>query len=198
MVRDKRNAGKVDYYTTQQIHDTVRLRPNGDADVTLEVLLVNSTPAGLPDPIVGSWVPYGLNVEMVNLYVPQRARFESIEPAEPIHFKTRPRGFRQHVEGGRARVFTDIVETWPGHPVDLRIHYVVPGAAQRTPNGFRYDLTLQHQPLAQPGSITVEVDLPPGSTVSSADPGWSVNADAAVFGATLDRDYTTGLTYSLP
>jgi hypothetical protein len=198
LVREKRNAGKVDYYTSEQIAYRVKLLRSGDADVTFGVLLDNSTPAGLPNPIVGSWVPYGLNVQMLNLYVPERARFVSVDPATPIDFRTRPRSFRQHIESGRFRVFTKIVQTSPGQPSFLQIRYVLPDVVMRTAQGLVYQLTMQAQPLVRPGNITVTLELPRGAEVTAADPGWRVKGRVATLGYLLTREITTSLTYSLP
>jgi hypothetical protein len=195
-VDEKRNVNKVDYFTHQSIHYTLRILPSGDADATATVNLSNTTPPDEPVWVVGNWTPYALNVAMLNLYVPERASFLGVTPSGPIRFKTRPRGFRQHIESGRFRVFTKTTESWPGHPGVVTFHYRIPDVVQAIGAERVYRLIVQHQPLAQPADLTVTVVLPSGSVVQRTDPGWSVQGTVATFNGLLTRDLITSLAYS--
>ncbi len=87
------------------------------------------------------------------------------------------------------------MEAWPSHPTHITFHYSLPHVVHATPDGEVYRLTIQHQPLANPADITVNVQLPDGVTVVASDPGWKVANGLATFHAVLSRDVTTTLTY---
>ncbi|MDP9343424.1 MAG: DUF4012 domain-containing protein [Actinomycetota bacterium] len=195
LVDEKRLSNKVDFYTRQSIRYTIKLDPAGTGEASARVRLTNDTPPGEPSYITGLWKPYGLNVAMLNLYVPAGAADASVEPDVPVKFKTRPKAFLTHTESQSWLVLTKTVEAWPDNPADVTFHYSLPHVVQATPAGEVYRLTIQHQPLANPAEITVNVLLPPGVKVTASDPGWKVSGDVATFHTILTRDITTTLTY---
>ena len=98
----------------------------GAVDSTYTVKVSDEIPPGEPGRMIPHVAPYGLNVAMLNLYVPKRAHFQSVSPNYqqfPTDFiipdayvkYVRPRGFRQHIEG-LYRVFTQTVTPYPGIP----------------------------------------------------------------------------------
>ncbi len=195
LVDEKRLSNKVDFYTHQSIHYTVKLDPSGSAEASAQIRLTNDTPAREPAYIAGPWKPYGLNVAMLNLYVPAGATNAGVEPDVPVKFKTRPKAFLTHTESQDWLVLTKTVAAWPGNPAELTFHYSLPHVVQATAAGEVYRLTIQHQPLANPAEITVNLLLPQGVRVVASDPGWKVANGLATFHAVLTRDLTTTLTY---
>jgi hypothetical protein len=196
LVDEKRLSNKVDFYTHQSIRYTVKLDPSGSAQASAQIRLTNDTPAREPAYIAGPWKPYGLNVAMLNLYVPAQATDAGVDPDVPVKFKTRPKNFLTHTESQDWLVLTKTVEAWPGNPAEITFSYSLPHVVQATGDGEVYRLTIQHQPLANPADITVNVLLPPGVTVTASDPGWKVSNGQATFHAVLTRDITTTLVYS--
>jgi hypothetical protein len=195
LVDEKRLSNKVDFYTHQSIRYTVKLDAAGTGEASAQVRLTNDTRPNEPSYIAGHASIYALNVAMLNLYVPAGATDASVEPNEPIQFKTRPKTFLTHTESQDWMVLTKTVESWPGHPAELTFHYSLPHVVEATQAGEVYRLTIQHQPLANPADITVNVLLPSGVDVLASDPGWKVSNGLATFHAVLTRDVTMTLTY---
>jgi cell division protein FtsB len=195
LVDEKRLSNKVDFYTHQSIRYTLKLDPAGAGEASVRVRLTNDTPSGQPPYIAGKVKPYGLNVAMLNLYVPGGAENASVVPDVPVTFKTRPKDFLTHTESQDWLVLTKTVEAWPGNPAEITFQYSLPHIVQATREGEVYRLTIQHQPLANPADITVNVLLPPGVKVTANDPGWKIANGLATFHAVLTQDITTTLTY---
>ena len=197
LVDEKRLSNKVDYYTHQSITYTLKLDPTGSGEASVRVRLTNDTPPGEPIYVAGRAKPYGLNVAMLNLYVPAGAQDPRVTPDVPVAFKIRPKTFLTHPESENWLVLTKTVEAWPKNPAVLMFHYTLPHIVETTPEGNVYRLTIQHQPLANPAEITVNVLLPPGVTVNAKQsPGWKVTGSLATFHTTLTRDVVTTLVYS--
>jgi hypothetical protein len=202
---NKRIRGKQDYWTQENINYNVNVRPSGAVDSTYSVKVSDEIPPGEPSRMVPHVTPYGLNVAMLNLYVPKRAHFESVSPNDkqfPTDFikpdayvkYVRPRGFRQHLEGPY-RVFTQTVTPYPGHPGVVQFRYEVPDAIQRTAAGRVYELTIDSQPLFRHAIVNVTVHLPKGTHVKSAGPGWKVNGSTIRMKLTLTGDVTTKIVF---
>jgi uncharacterized protein DUF4012 len=200
LVQEKRNINKVDYFTRQVIDHTVRLLPSGDGRAVTRIRLVNETLEGQNGFVVGPWHPYGLNVSMLNLYVPRRSDNVVVTPYPPIRFPFHHvgrLGFMEHREG-HTRVYTKHVEAWPGHPATLSYRYDIPLVARRMEDGtFQYVLTLRHQPLVRPARASVTVRLPAGARILRADPSWKVQGDTATFRGPLTRDIRSMIDYAL-
>jgi hypothetical protein len=203
LVQDKRALNKVDYFTRQVIDHTVRLAPSGNGTAVTKIRLVDDTPPGQVAYVAGPWHPYGLNLTMLNLFVPERSEHVVVRPAAPLHTNqpglasVAPRRFVQHVEGD-ARVYTKHVEAWPGHPARLTYLYEVPSMATRLGDGtFRYVLSFQHQPAARAMQATVTVHLPPGSRILHADPAWTVHGATARFHGYVVKDLRAAIHYEL-
>jgi hypothetical protein len=207
LTQNKRISNKVDYYTHQEIAYSLRLAPNGDGQARTEVRLVNEIPPGQNQVVAGPWNPYGLNLSLLDLYVPKRTENVVVTPFEPLAFHyvsrgqtvtVKPTRFVEHVEGD-TRVYTKHVEAWPGHPGELTYRYDIPRVAKCLPDGsLEYDLRLRHQPTARPTQASVRVELPPGSRVEQADPIWSIRGTVAGFRTTLDRDIVTSFRLRPP
>ena len=194
LVTNKRNKGKVDYFTEHSIDYHVSLQPNGDARSKVDIRLDNRVPPGQPEYVVGPWPQYGLNVAMLSLYVPKAARDVRVTPAAPIDFPTPPVKFVSHREAEK-RLLIKAVEAYPGHPGLLRYTYDLPHVAERRADGtLVYTLTVQHQPLARAANLHVSLQPPDGFVVASAGPGWKVDDSQATFSGPVFRDFTTSVT----
>src|SRR5205823_14835953 len=99
---------------------TTLFRSDGQASAAIR--LVNDTPPGKPVYVAGPWNPYALNLSMLDLYVPKRARDVVVTPSSPLRFSylrgphaidVQPEGFVQH-QIGRAHVYTMLVKACPG------------------------------------------------------------------------------------
>jgi hypothetical protein len=203
---EKRIAGKQDYWTRHSIDYDVTVRPSGAVQSTYSVRVSDDIPPGASGRMVPHARPYGVNVAMYNLYVPERARFGSVSPSyqvfpigfiSPSHYVAyvRPRGFVQHVEG-HYRVFTQTVTPYPGHPRTVQYRYEVPGVIQDSPDGHVYRLTVNVQPLFHPATMNITVHLPKGSDVSSTGPGWTVDGDTLRMQIkSLTGDFTTKIVF---
>jgi hypothetical protein len=201
---EKRIAGKVDYYVQQDVAYNVTVQPSGGITSTYRLTLQNQTPPGQPGMIAGFAKPYAVDLAMLNLYVPKRGRVLGVTPRgdfppdviTPSRFSdhVNPKGFLQHDEGD-FKVLTQTILAWPGHPGTLTYRYTVPGVIQQTPEGRVYALTVQHQALARPQTLTVRVTLPSDANVTTLGPGWVLAGNVATYHATLTRDFVTKIVF---
>jgi len=191
---NKRIANKVDYFSSQKITYKVAVQPNGGIDSTYTVALRNDTPSDEPLTVAGRGDPFGANVAMMNLYVPNRARFTSVDPEAPLTEDIDPKGFVKHVEDNFL-VFTKTMNVAAQSAGTLTYRYLVPLVIKTTPAGKVYQLTLQHQPLVNPADVTVVVTLPEGTVVKSTSPGWTVDGNVATFHASLEQDLVTRIVF---
>jgi hypothetical protein len=187
---NKRMGGKQDYWTRIFAHDDVSVRADGSIESTYSVKATDEIPLGQPGRVITHKEPYGVNAMALGLYVPARARVESVTPSdahvEPPYYGGVRLGFSQHVEDVH-RVLLESISPYPGHPKTLTYRYSVPDVVQLTPKGRLYQLTLQTQPLYHPAIITLTVHLPEDSRVTSA-PGWTVHGTTLTMRLTLTRD----------
>ncbi|HXY73039.1 MAG TPA: DUF4012 domain-containing protein [Actinomycetota bacterium] len=203
---DKRITGKQDYWTRQSINYDVTVQPSGTIDSHYSVQVSDDIPRqGQSGRMIPHVTPFGLNVAMLNLYVPGRAEFKGVTPnykAFPTGFinprtyvkYVHPTGFVKHVEGTH-EVYTQTVTPYPGHPATVSFHYLVPDAILHTSAGKVYELSIDAQPLYHPATMTITVHLPPGSDVSSA-PGWTVvNGTTLRMHVTLDKGVTAKIVF---
>jgi len=204
---DKRIAGKQDYWTRQAIHYDVTVKPSGAIESKYTVQVTDNIPhQGQTGRMIPHVTPWGLNVAMLNLYVPARATKWSVTPnyrsfptsfISPRHYVqyVHPKGFVQHVEGSH-RVFTQTVTPYPGHPQTVTFHYTVPNAIQNTLAGRVYELSVDAQPLYNPATMVVTVHLPAGSNIKSYGPGWRLlNGTTLQKPVTLNAGFTTKIVF---
>jgi hypothetical protein len=199
---DKRLGNKVDYFTQMHADYDVNVNASGGITSTYALGLSLPIPADLPPDIVGHFTPYGVDLAMLNLYVPGDAKLISYEPQadfdpnaiDPSQQHVLPRGFVQHTEGP-FRVFTKTIMATPANPGYLRFHYSVPGVIKDTPQGKVYTLTVQHQPMSKPQTISVHLRLPAGFDIVSLGPGWTATSFGAVYNGTINSDFSTSVVF---
>jgi hypothetical protein len=198
LASENRIGNKLDYFSSQSITYTARIGPDGGVDSTYQVTMTNNTPTPLEGPpgLVGPKRFAGLTRNMMNLYVPGSAKFTSVDPTAvggPGPENVHPPGFVEHVEGN-FRVFTQTITAAPQQSVPLTFRYTVPGVIQSTPTGHVYQLTLQHQSLANPADFTLRVVLPAGAE-PVVEPGWRREGNVAIFHVALTHDLVLRLAY---
>ena len=204
---DKRIAGKQDYWTRQSINYDVNVEPSGTIESTYSVRVSDEIPQqGQTGRMVPHVTPWGLNVAMLNLYVPRGAHIKSWSPnyksfptgfIHPLTYVkyVHPTGFVEHVEGTH-KVFTQTVTPYPGHPATVTFHYQVPNAILKTRAGNVYELSVDAQPLYNPATMTITIHLPAGANVTSAGPGWKqVNDSTLQMSVTLKNGFTTKIVF---
>jgi hypothetical protein len=81
---------------------------------------------------------------------------------------------------------------------NLTYEWTAPNAATETNGEWVYDLTIQRQPAIGPKSVTVNVTLPPGATVSSMSPGATADGGVVTFQTPLQTDQHLRIAYTLP
>jgi hypothetical protein len=195
---NKRVSNKVDYFTRQEIDHRVTVLPSGTARAVTTVGLVNETPPGEPYFVTHSYDPYALNVSLINVHVPGRARSVELSPDAPLTTLSErwPRTFLMHREAG-TMVYTKMVEAWPGHPAELTYRYELPGIAQEGPGGGSlFRMQVRHQPLARPADLRITIVLPEGSAVEGAPAGWKVDGNVVSLNGPLIRDFDAEIVYS--
>jgi hypothetical protein len=99
-------------------------------------------------------------------------------------------------EAGRAS-FANYLFMPPGEST-LTYLWLVPEAAVRTDDSWRYELTVQKQPGARPMAQSVAIDLPADAEVVGASEGATVDGARVRFEAVLDRDLEFFVEYRLP
>lgn len=202
---EKRIGNKVDYYLKENATYDVTVNRSGGITSSYQLGVEVPVPPNLPQQISGQARPYGVDIAMFNLYVPQRARFGSVSPpgdfpadvVVPSRFSDHvlPKGFLEHTEGA-FRVFTQTILAWPGSPGGLTFRYTVPGVVKETADGKVYTLTVQHQPMSKPQDLTVNLTLPRGSFVKSLGTGWTLHGNVATYHGMVTRDFTTQVVFS--
>ncbi len=87
--------------------------------------------------------------------------------------------------------------TQPG-TANLTYEWTAPNAAVENNGTWDYNLTIQRQPAIGPKSVTVQVTLPPGATVSSLSAGATADGNVVTFATPLTTDEQLQITYALP
>jgi hypothetical protein len=96
-------------------------------------------------------------------------------------------------EAGRTS-FANYLFMPPGEST-LTYLWLMPEAAVRTEDGWRYELTVQKQPGARPMAQVVTIDLPDGAEVTEVSEGATVDGGRVRFEAALDQDLELFVEY---
>lgn len=174
------NGSKNDYYQHRDVTDTVRLRPDGSALVTVHVRVKNDAPAytgTLPDPGVGYATRY-LD-SFLGVFLPNHSRLRSLvvdgKPAHPIvHVPQVPTVHnRKFIE---PTFSLNSGESWTTQVSYVVRHAAVPGSG----GTLVYRLDADPQPLVTPETLDVTVHWPQGWHPAGALPaGWTATSDGA-------------------
>jgi hypothetical protein len=178
---------KLDYYLRETVRYHVKVQPSGDAEVEATVTMRNTAQKpDLPEPVgnndgskmrsyIGPFVPAGSELLEVTVADDNRVQVNGPRPAR--------RG-----EGYGKSLFQTIVKIDSRSQAEVVFRYRVPDAVVRTAGGNFYRLFLQHQPLARPAVVTVEVEAAPGVELGPLETGWVERDGFAVLVNVLTRD----------
>lgn len=150
---------KMDYYLTRDIDFTGVLRDDGSLDVTVLTTVTNTAPANieLPDYVSGVRSDFeGRTRDFMALFVPARAEVrEFLKDGKPSE------EFSSILEQGKRRLgtYADLV---PGASRTFAYRYRVPDAL----SGGVYRLNVQNQATVTPDTLSIQVQLPDGSTAA--------------------------------
>jgi hypothetical protein len=201
---EKRIRGKQDFWTQQTIAYRADVQSTGAVHSDYTVGVTDEIPPGEPGRVVPHVKPYGVSAAMFNLYVPRRARVESVTPSGPFDMSfldppnylgyIHPNEFVQHIEGD-FRVLTQTVIPYPGHPKSVRFEYSTPGVVRKTAAGHVYELRIVHQPLYKAAVLNITVNLPEGSHVLWASPGLTIHGASLSMRTTLTQNLMLRIVY---
>jgi uncharacterized protein DUF4012 len=198
LAQENRIGNKLDFFLSQSIRYTATVKADGGIDSEYQVTLNNNVPTPVEGPpgLVGPPRFRGLNRGMMNLYVPERAKFKSVDPATyigPGPDKVFPPGFVEHVEGA-FRVLTQTVVANPNEPRALTFRYSVPKVIQDVGGHKVYELSVHHQPMVNDADFVLKLVLPEGSNpVPQA--GWQINGNVATYHSVLSHDMVLRLEF---
>jgi hypothetical protein len=160
LVTQNKGNNKIDTYLERAIEYDVDVDPStGALKATAIITLENAAPdEGLPDAIIGSndqGLPPGMNKLFFSFYTPHRLVNSTIDKSPLLLESQREMGWSVYswwidVPSGESRV------------IELTL------AGDITP-GNRYVLDVGRQPVANPDSVSIDVQFPPSAVVQDAD-----------------------------
>lgn len=184
-------ATKLDYWTARTLDLSVQIDAVGNARDTLTVTWDNHV-----EKPIGATYRAMTNVgdRILGMYfralVPERSRIEAVSGGglapvtDPAVVET---------EAGRMVIGT-YLKIAPG-PATLRYTWTSPYAADATPDGGTYRLTIQAQPGMVPAPLSLTIRVPDGLRITAASPGLEVSGATATLATTFDRDIVVGVQY---
>jgi len=189
------NGSKTDYWQHRRLSSTVRLKPDGSAQVQLQVTVSNQAPAydlAGPDPRTGYDTRYLWT--RLGVFLPRHASFESAalagKPYRPVVHRTAVRSVlnRKYVEG---QMLLD-----HGQTQTMDVRYSLPRAAEVDASGtMTYRLDVDPQDLVTPEALHVRVLWPDGYRPDGTLPtGWK----ATEGGATYDGTVADAASWEIP
>ena len=171
---------KVGFFTQTAMAYDVRVLDSGDLDVTCRVTLTNQTPPGLPGRIaLVTENGYADQQTLVGLRLPRSAK---------ILGRARAGDPPTQIEGD-ALVVARLVQVTAGESDTATWHWRVPHGVLDSSEGSVYQLTIQHQAMANPASLVVHVTFPAGSHPEVPDL-WTLDGRTASFSTTLVKDWS--------
>ncbi len=187
------SGSKIDYYLGRELDYEVTLRPDGSAGAVAALRLLNDAPSsGQPNYVIGpnvDRVVAGENELYVGAYLDTGAELA---------------GFTADGEEGLGELQSElghpVVETFEELPsgTDRTLVYDIdnPRGWTVTPEGGRYELTIQGQSAIRATRLRLEVRLPEGATVLSASDGLEVAGDVVRFAGEVRGDLSVAVTFA--
>lgn len=170
---------KVDESVSRQFSDTVQLRADGSADVTLNIHWQNAYPLPTQQG-AGSGanlVPTTAMRDFFRVYLPPGASVKAVAGVDELWPTTAESG---HVV---AQGFVIVPQNGSS---DVTVRYAIPAAVVATSTGPQYQLTVQIQPGIPPSTFDLRLLLPDGSVLFDqhqqlvADRQWRVPTNGRV------------------
>jgi hypothetical protein len=180
------NGSKVDYWQHRDVSSSVRLEPNGSADVHLKVTVTNASPpysAAEPDPGVGYFTR--LLRTRIGVFMPRHATFRSVRvDGQPVD-ATLHRPKVAHVRNRKYVEGTMSLDR--GQQDTMDVYYRTPRAADvLSPDSMVYQLSADPQDLVVPETLHVSVTWPPGFHPSGPLPsGWTETGTGATYSGSV-------------
>ena len=190
-------ATKLSAWTTRSLDLAVQIDEAGNARNALEVTWQNrvDTPDGAAYRAMQEVAPQNVGGSTLGMYfrllVPERSRVEAVSGGglAPVTGAAVVQD-----EAGRTAIGT-YLRVPPGS-TSLRYTWTSPYAADADTAGGTYRLTIQAQPGALPGPLTLTIRVPDGYRITAASPELSVDGDTATLAAVFDQDIVVGLQYA--
>jgi Protein of unknown function (DUF4012) len=182
---------KLNAWTTTAIDISVQIDAVGNARNTLAVTWQNRV--DMPD-AASYRAMTNVGGHILGMYfrllVPQRSRIEAVSGGSlaPV---TDPAVVED--EAGRMAIGT-YLKIPPGQ-TRLQNTWTSPYAADVTTTGGTYRLTIQKQPGALRGRLSITIRAPDGYRITAASPGLTVTPASATLATTFDRDIVVGVAY---
>jgi hypothetical protein len=123
--------------------------------------------------------------------VPERSRVEAVSGGSDVPL-TDPAVVED--EAGRTAIGT-YLKVPPGS-TGLTYTWTSPYAADADQTGGTYQLTIQKQPSALPGPLSLTIRAPAGFHIADASPGLTVRGDTATLSTTFDHDLVVQVRYT--
>jgi hypothetical protein len=178
------NRSRVDIFQRRSIRQVVQLAPDGSAQVTRTVKVVNAVPAGEPVRAgLAAGEASGRSAGTLATLLPPGAQLASVA------LDGRPVRPEVATEQGRPLIRVGI-DLGPGKAATLSVGYRLRAGGDG--DGLVYRLTADPQALLDPPALRIEVTAPPGMAPSPAD-GWTVEDGASVFSRRLNTTMTATL-----
>jgi hypothetical protein len=182
---------KLNAWTTTAMDISVQIDAVGNARNTLAVTWQNRV--DMPD-AASYRAMTNVGGHILGMYfrllVPQRSRIEAVSGGSlaPV---TDPAVVED--EAGRMAIGT-YLKIPPGQ-TRLQNTWTSPYAADVTTTGGTYRLTIQKQPGALRGRLSITIRAPDGYRITAASPGLTVTPASATLATTFDRDIVVGVAY---
>ena len=161
LVSQNTGENKMDFYKSRKLSYAGKLRSDGTMDAQVQVTVRNTATPGrsLPDYVGGSRprieLPAGRSRDFLSLFVPARAQLLQVLRDGVPSFD-----FDNSLELGKRRLAA-YVELDPGESQTLTFRYRLSSALTRG----RYRLMIQNQATVVPDTLSVQIQLPPGSRI---------------------------------
>ena len=184
-------ATKLDYWTARTLDLSVQIDAVGNARDTLTVTWDNQVEKPIGDTYRAMTnVGYHILGMYFRALVPERSRVEAVSGGGPAPV-TDPAVVE--TEAGRVAIGTYLMI--PPGPTVLRYSWTSPYAADTTPGGGTYRLTIQAQPGMLPAPLTLRIRVPDGLRITAASPGLLVQGGIATTSVRFDRDLVLGVRF---
>lgn len=162
------NNSKVGYFAQNTVDMQVKLDADGTAHITTTVTLENHAPTNPPGSLLGveSDGPVGRNLTIANVYLPVG------ETDVQMEVSPEPQLWYQQQEFGHP-VAVGLLHALSGEVTDFRVSYSVPAAVTTVGGATEYRIQVLPQPLLEPASMRIQIQLPPGAAALASSAGLS-------------------------
>lgn len=169
-------AARTGYFVEKQIESTVVLGEDGEATTETTVSISNTAPAGPPSILLGDGsegVPIGFAAMLANTYLPA--------DAGDVQLRSKPTAVLLQEQEFDHPVTVGLLEADPAQDAELTTSYARPGAVTSIAGGSEFRIDYQPQASLRPVAVTVRIQLPAGSSVTTVSPGMVVDGQTVTY-----------------